>query len=107
MSGRPSGKYYPNCANWAAGSLLNAAQIARQLVVNPTAMLANADLADGLILAEAYMMGLAGSMGRESAHDLVYDAARQTHLSGEALVDVLRRTVPIEVATQFSQLADA
>jgi 3-carboxy-cis,cis-muconate cycloisomerase len=39
-------------------------------------MLHNLGVSKGLIVAEAVMMQLAPSIGRQQAHDLVYDACR-------------------------------
>ncbi len=38
-------------------------------------MRANIDMTNGLVMSEAVMMGLGPYIGREYAHDLVYDSA--------------------------------
>lgn len=48
------------------------------LVVNTGAMRRNLDASRGLIVAEAVMMELAKSVGRQRAHDVVYEACRET-----------------------------
>lgn len=50
--------------------------IARGLEVNPARMRANVDLSGGMILAEAIMLKLGAAMGRQEAHDVVYDVAQ-------------------------------
>ena len=43
----------------------------------PTRMRANIDMTNGLVMSEAVMMGLGPYIGREYAHDLVYDLCRE------------------------------
>ena len=43
----------------------------------------------GLIAAEAVMMGLAPKLGRQSAHDLVYECCRTSLEGGREFLDVL------------------
>jgi 3-carboxy-cis,cis-muconate cycloisomerase len=88
----------PQLISLAAGSLVTAASIAEGLRVFPDAMRRNLDADGGLVMAEAYMMRLAPDLGRERAHELVYEAARRCRDSGQALADVLRELLPSEVA---------
>ena len=46
------------------------------LSVKPERMRANLDLSDGLIMAEPLMLALGETLGRQEAHDVVYDAAQ-------------------------------
>jgi 3-carboxy-cis,cis-muconate cycloisomerase len=55
-------------------------------------MAKNLAMTHGLIVAEAVMMGLAPHIGRNEAHDLVYDACRLALESDRSLLDVLRET---------------
>ncbi|MGH9028350.1 MAG: class-II fumarase/aspartase family protein [Acidimicrobiales bacterium] len=82
----------PHLVALATGALWNCCGAASHLRVHPEAMRRNLGADGGRILAEGYMIGLAGVMGREVAHDLVYQAARQ---EGD-LGDALRRIVPDE-----------
>jgi 3-carboxy-cis,cis-muconate cycloisomerase len=52
-------------------------------------MAKNLDLSRGLIVAEAVMMGLAPQMGRQQAHDVVYDACRVVNEKGGSLTEAL------------------
>jgi 3-carboxy-cis,cis-muconate cycloisomerase len=54
-------------------------------------------------MAEAYMMRLAPHLGRESAHELVYDAAQRSRENGEALADVLRARLPADIAVSIGE----
>ena len=49
----------------------------------------NLALSRGLIVAEAVMMGLAPQIGRQEAHDVVYDACRLANEKGLTLADAL------------------
>jgi 3-carboxy-cis,cis-muconate cycloisomerase len=59
------------------------------LEVDTKRMLKNLDLSGGLIVAEAVMMGLAPHIGRQTAHDVVYDACRTASIQGKKLAEVL------------------
>jgi 3-carboxy-cis,cis-muconate cycloisomerase len=49
------------------------------------------------------MMRLAPHLGRESAHELVYDAAQRSRENGEALADVLRERLPGDIAASIGE----
>ena len=51
--------------------------LAEGLVLKPERMRANLDLTDGLIMAEPMMLALGEYVGRQEAHDIVYDAAQE------------------------------
>lgn len=73
----------------ASGSLAAAREALEGLEVNEDAMRRNLDVTGGLIVAEAVMMGLAPEIGRQVAHDVVYDCCRESLEKGEAFIDVL------------------
>ena len=73
----------------AAGALNQAKFMLGGLVVDERAMRRNLDMSNGLIVAEAVMMGLAPHIGRQDAHDVVYDACRIVNEKGGRLADVL------------------
>ena len=72
-----------------AGALKQAKFMLSGLEVDTKRMLNNLDLSGGLIVAEAVMMGLAPHIGRQTAHDVVYDACRITSIQGKKLAEVL------------------
>jgi 3-carboxy-cis,cis-muconate cycloisomerase len=72
-----------------AGSLAQAKFMLEELVVDETRMRRNLDMTQGLIVAEAVMMGLAPHLGRQQAHDVVYEACRDALGQGRSLFDVL------------------
>ena len=59
-----------------AGALRQARTMLEGLEVDAARMRANLDLTNGLVASEAVMMGLGPHLGRERAHDLVYDLCR-------------------------------
>jgi 3-carboxy-cis,cis-muconate cycloisomerase len=65
----------PQVAVLTAGCLHIAARVIREANVSPQRMATNLELEQGRTMAEAYMFELAPELGRESAHDLVYQAA--------------------------------
>jgi 3-carboxy-cis,cis-muconate cycloisomerase len=72
-----------------AASLANAKFMLAGLVVHPGRMRANLDLTHGLVVAEAVMMAAAPRLGRQRAHDVVYDACRKAIEDGGDLADIL------------------
>ena len=72
-----------------AGALHQAKFALAGLVVDEQKMAANLGISRGLIVAEAVMMGLAPMIGRQDAHDVVYDACRLANENGLTLADAL------------------
>ncbi len=57
--------------------LIRLRQVMRGLKLNPERMRANLDIGQGLIMAEALMLTLGTTIGRQEAHDVIYDAAQE------------------------------
>ncbi len=72
-----------------AGSLHQAKFALGGLIVDEKKMAENLDISRGLIVAEAVMMGLAPDLGRQEAHDVVYDACRVANEKAMTLADAL------------------
>ena len=72
-----------------AGALKQTRFILEGLEVDVARMRANIDLTHGLVMSEAVMMGLGRYIGREYAHDLVYDLCRESIKQGRPLIDLL------------------
>lgn len=89
----------------AAGALAHSRSLVEGLEVDAERMRANLDLTHGLVVAEAVMMGLAPGMGRERAHDLVYDLCRVAIAERRALLDVLVDNAEIASLASREQLA--
>ena len=72
-----------------AGALHQAKFALGGLIVDAGQMKRNLGLSKGLIVAEAVMMGLAPFVGRQQAHDIVYDACRTVNEKGGTLAEAL------------------
>jgi 3-carboxy-cis,cis-muconate cycloisomerase len=71
------------------GALHQAKFMLAGLQVDEARMRKNLDMTHGLIVAEAVMMRLAPHLGRNEAHDIVYDACRVVAEKGGRLADAL------------------
>jgi 3-carboxy-cis,cis-muconate cycloisomerase len=88
----------------AASALHQANFMLRGLHVDTARMRRNLDLTGGLIVAEAVMMGLAPALGRQHAHDVVYDACRVAIEESRTLYDVLSANAAIRERFDDAQL---
>ena len=75
----------------AVGALAQADFALSGLVVNPNQMLNNLYSTKGLIVAEAVMMELAPHVGRQTAHDIVYEACKVSMESETSLLVALQK----------------
>jgi 3-carboxy-cis,cis-muconate cycloisomerase len=73
----------------SAGALAQTRFLVEGLQVNEKKMRENLDITNGLIMSEAVMMGLGPTLGRNRAHDLVYDVCRLVVKTGRPLIDLL------------------
>jgi adenylosuccinate lyase len=74
----------------ATGDMLaRLGEVMRGLKVDPKRMRANLDLGGGLIMAEAVMLDLGQAIGRQHAHDVVYDAAQAAFVEGKSFSELL------------------
>lgn len=69
--------------------LVRLIQVIQGLKLDPQRMKKNLDLSGGLILAEAVMLKLGSTLGRQHAHDVVYDAAQAAFVNNKAFGDLL------------------
>ena len=79
----------------ASGALAQTRLMVAGLEVDADRMRANLDLTKGMIVSEAVMMGLGPHLGRQRAHDLVYDICRKVAATGVPLVDLLAQNADI------------
>jgi len=79
----------PEAFALTAASLGQAKFMLAGLEVRPERMLKNLNMTQGLIVAEAVMMGLAPALGRQVAHDVVYAACRVANDENISLFDAL------------------
>jgi len=78
-----------------AGALKQSRFILEGLQVDAKAMLHNIEMTGGLVMSEAVMMGLGPFIGREYAHDLVYDLCREALAKRVPLLDLLAANAEI------------
>jgi 3-carboxy-cis,cis-muconate cycloisomerase len=86
-----------------AGALAQTRSILEGLEVDPARMRANIDMTHGLVMSEAVMMGLGRHIGREHAHDLVYDICREAIEQDKPLLELL--AVHPEIAKHLDRAA--
>jgi 3-carboxy-cis,cis-muconate cycloisomerase len=79
----------------SAGALAQTRFVVAGLQVNEKKMRENLDITKGLIMSEAVMMGLGAAMGRNRAHDVVYDICREVVKTGRPLIDLLEESEEI------------
>ena len=97
----------PEAFMLTAGSLAQAKFMLEGLVVDEARMRRNLDMTRGLIVAEAVMMGLAPHLGRQQAHDVVYEACREALAQNGSLFDVLAANTVVSAALPADQAARA
>jgi 3-carboxy-cis,cis-muconate cycloisomerase len=85
----------PEIFCYAAGALSQTEFVLTGLQVDENKMRSNLDLTKGLIVSEAVMMGLGPYLGRQYAHDLVYDICRKVVATGRPLLDLLAENAEI------------
>jgi 3-carboxy-cis,cis-muconate cycloisomerase len=86
----------PEIFCYAAGALAQTLFVLTGLQVDAKKMRSNLDLTKGLIVSEAVMMGLGPHLGRQYAHDLVYDVCRKVVATGRPLVDLLAEDAEVK-----------
>src|SRR5262249_9171735 len=70
----------------SAGALAQTRFVLEGLQVDGKKMRANLGITRGLIVSEAVMMSVAPYLGRQRAHDLIYDICREVVATGRTLV---------------------
>ena len=73
----------------AAGALNQTKSLVAGLEVDATRMRHNLALTGGLVVSEAVMMALAPVLGRQRAHDLVYELCRKVNMENTSFLDLL------------------
>ncbi len=88
-----------------SGALKQTKFILSGLEVDAVQMRRNIDMTHGLVMSEAVMMGLGPYIGREYAHDLVYDICRESLKLKRPLIDLLAEHPEINQHVTRAQLA--
>jgi 3-carboxy-cis,cis-muconate cycloisomerase len=79
----------PQISTLTHATLKHTADLVAGLEVHEDAMKKNLDISKGGIVSEAVMMGLGKSLGRQNAHDVVYDLCRRSQIENRDLLDLL------------------
>lgn len=79
----------PEICKLTCATLKHTADLVAGLEVHPGAMERNLGLTQGGIVSEAVMMALGDKMGRQVAHDLVYDLCQKSVHEGVPLLELL------------------
>jgi 3-carboxy-cis,cis-muconate cycloisomerase len=96
----------PEAFSLLAGALKQARFVVSGLEVDAERMRANMEMTNGLVASEAVMMGLGRYIGREYAHDLVYDLCREAIRQNRPLLDLLSETPEITAHVSRTELAE-
>ena len=88
-----------------SGALKQTKFMLQGLEVDAAQMRRNLDMTHGLVMSEAVMMGLGPYLGREYAHDLVYDICRAALKQQRPLIDLLAEHPEINKHVTREQLA--
>ena len=79
----------PQISTLTHATLKHTADLLTGLEVHEDAMKRNLDVYNGQIVSEAVMMGLGPALGRQYAHDVVYDLCRRSSTENQHLLDLL------------------
>ena len=90
----------------AAGCLAQSRDLVAGLQVDEQRMRDNLDMTLGMVVSEAVMMGLGPKLGRQRAHDLVYDICRKVATTGRPLLDLLAEDAEISRHASRNELAE-
>lgn len=91
-------KLLPECFILIGGALERLVEVFTDLGVNPERMRANLDVTGGLVLSEAVMLRLAGTLGREPAHHLVMRLVRDSLATDRPFAELLRTDPEVSAA---------
>jgi 3-carboxy-cis,cis-muconate cycloisomerase len=94
----------PNIFCLISGALKQTRFVLTGLEVDEQRMRANLDMTQGLVMSEAVMMGLGPYLGRQYAHDLVYDLCREALATKTSLLDILIKHPEIKPHVSREQL---
>ncbi|KAF8970437.1 L-Aspartase-like protein [Flammula alnicola] len=74
----------PQISTLTHAALMHTLSVLQGIEVHPEAMKKNLDLTNGAVVSEAVMMALGRKIGRQVAHDLVYDICREAAVDPSA-----------------------
>ncbi len=97
--------YLPELCIMADGALALTLRVLSGLRVYPERMRANVDALDGLMMSEAVMFALGRMVGRQTAHDVVYECAMQAVASQRPFRAVLAEHPVVRAHLSADELA--
>jgi 3-carboxy-cis,cis-muconate cycloisomerase len=86
-------------------ALARLVEVLRGLRLDPERMRRNLDLGGGLIMAEAVMLDLGARIGRQHAHDVVYDAAQAAFVENRSFAELLAADPRVTAHLDAKQIA--
>ncbi|MEE9198575.1 MAG: adenylosuccinate lyase [Dehalococcoidia bacterium] len=87
--------YIPEACIMTAGAIKGGTEVMGNLQVKSENMRRNLDISRGLVMSEPVMLRLARQVGRQSAHDIIYEAAMKAFEEGRPLKEVLLRSAQV------------
>lgn len=80
----------PEAVVYTGAMLTHMRRVLAGLTVRPDRMARNLDMLGGLLLSERVMVELGTIIGKQTAHELVYEVAMEAHASGTPFRDLLK-----------------
>ncbi|MAS37807.1 MAG: adenylosuccinate lyase [Anaerolineaceae bacterium] len=96
--------YLPELCIMTHGAMTLTERVLGGLIVYPENMLRNLHATGGLLLAERVMLALGEHIGRQHAHDAVYEAAMRAFEARQPFADVLKQDAAITAHLQPAQI---
>lgn len=98
-------EFVPRVCIYTHAMVVHSARVLAGLHLYPQRMAANVDMLGGLILSEAIMLELGRSIGRQRAHDVVYEATMAAYEARRPLAEVLAEDARIREHLTPAQIA--
>lgn len=89
-----------------SAALRNAKNVLAGLQVNTVRMLQNLNLTKGLIMSETFMFALGEKIGKQKAHEIVYEFSMRAVKDGKSFVQVLKEDEGIKKYFSPEQIAE-
>lgn len=87
----------PQISTLTSACLRHTVENLEGLEVDEESMKRNLEMSKGAIVSEAVMMGLGPTLGRQKAHDVVYDLCRKANIEDTQLVELLDESQEIDL----------
>jgi 3-carboxy-cis,cis-muconate cycloisomerase len=87
--------YLPELCVMTHGAMLMTLHVVDGLIVYPQNMRRNLNATNGLLLAERVMLALGKHIGRQQAHDIIYETAMHAFESGIPFGEVLKQNAEV------------